>query len=188
MTIDRAGASGASSSSSLLDGDGNIPFELLPEAIKSQRVFNEDLSNQTNGINKVFITEFDFISGTLKVMADGRVLDLDSDYTITDNNEFMLDAGFTVEDLVSITVDYSKPIVLAGNNVYNEDLSNQADGVNRVFATEFDFIADTLKVITDSVELNYNDDYTVTGDNEFTLSENYTIKDLVSITVDYTKN
>jgi len=68
--------------------------------------------------------------------------------------------------------------------IFNEDLTSQADGHNDTFTTDFDFKTNTLRVYVNGQRLIKDTDYTVIASDQFQLVH-YIPKHWFDIVVDY---
>jgi len=71
--------------------------------------------------------------------------------------------------------------------IFNEDLTSQADGATGTFTTDFDFKTNTLRVYVNGQRLIKDTDYTVVASDQFQLVH-YIPKHWFDIVVDYRRD
>lgn len=71
--------------------------------------------------------------------------------------------------------------------IFNEDLTSQADGATGTFTTDFDFKTNTLRVYVNGQRLIKDTDYTVVASDQFQLVH-YIPKNWFDIVVDYRRD
>jgi len=71
--------------------------------------------------------------------------------------------------------------------IFNEDLTSQADGATATFTTDFDFRTNTLRVYVNGQRLIKDTDYTVVASDQFQLVH-YIPKHWFDIVVDYRRD
>jgi len=71
--------------------------------------------------------------------------------------------------------------------IFNEDLTSQADGATGTFTTDFDFRTNTLRVYVNGQRLIKDTDYTVVASDQFQLVH-YIPKHWFDIVVDYRRD
>ncbi|MCK4977490.1 MAG: hypothetical protein KAS36_11220 [Anaerolineales bacterium] len=71
--------------------------------------------------------------------------------------------------------------------IFNEDLTSQADGATGTFTTDFDFKTNTLRVYVNGQRLIKDTDYTVVASDQFSLVH-YIPRNWFDIVVDYRRD
>jgi hypothetical protein len=72
-----------------------------------KEIFNEDLTDQCDGVADTFTTDFDFKASTLRVYVNGQRLIEDTDYTVVASDQFQL-IHYKPKKWHDIVVDYRR--------------------------------------------------------------------------------
>jgi len=128
----------------------------------------EDLTSQVGGGNDTFVFSNSFKEDTSQVYLNGERQRLGTDYTESVvSKSVIFTVAPTAPDTVYVSYEFAN---LSSTYKFNDDLTSQQTGLNKIFNTTYNFRPGSTMVYKNGERFRLDTDYTETGTDQITMT------------------